>query len=78
VRGRLLAREDAETYQEGFEKLEAMGEVKPKWILLESDRPGTDFKTAAWVGLLAAFAALNFWFLVRGLIAALDRGPKKT
>jgi hypothetical protein len=74
VRGRLLSREDAvETYKDGFEKLEQMGEVKPKWILIESDRPGTDVKAAAWLGGIAAFAAVNFWLLLRGLLS-LRRG----
>lgn len=73
VRGRLLAREDAETYADGFAKFEQMGEVKPRWILVEGERPGADFKTAAWGGGLAAFAAVNLWLLVRGLLASWDR-----
>jgi hypothetical protein len=76
VRGRLLAKDDAEVYQDGFKRLEEMGEVKPRWILIESDRPGTDFKAAAWVGGIGAFAALNLWFLLRGLAAFFDRGQK--
>lgn len=77
VRGRLLAREDAELYKDGFTRLEEMGEVKPQWILIEGNRPGTDLKAAGFVGGVAAFGALNLWFLFRGLAAALDRGKKK-
>jgi hypothetical protein len=69
VSGRLLSRDDAELYKDGFEKLEQMGEVKPKWILVMGERPGSDLKTAGWLGGLVAFAAINLWLLLRGLVA---------
>ena len=73
VRGRLLAREDAQRFEaDGFTKFEEMGEVRPRWILLEGARPGGDFGAMAWLGGLVGFAGLNLWFLVRGLLALLD------
>ncbi len=68
VRGRLLARADADRYEaDGFQKLSAMGEVSPQWVLIEGAKPGNDVSTFMQVGLLAALAAMNAWLLKRGL-----------
>lgn len=70
VRGRLLAREEApERFKDAFEKLDGFGEVKAKWVLVESVRPGGDFGVAVWTTLLAAFGGFMLWLLVRGLLA---------
>ncbi len=70
VRGRLLARDEApEKFKDAFDKIDGFGEVKPKWVLLESVRPGGDFGIAVWTTLLAAFGGFMLWLLVRGLIA---------
>lgn len=71
VRGRLLAREDAERYEDGFKLLKEMGEVRPRdgklWILVEGERPGGDSLTALLSAAVGAFALLNAWFLWREL-----------
>ena len=71
VRGRLLARADAERYDDGFKLLESMGEIRPRdgklWILVEGERPGGDALTALYASAVAAFALLNAWFLWREL-----------
>jgi hypothetical protein len=69
VRGRLLAREDAgDKFSDALAKLDGFGEVKPKWVLLESVRPGGDFGVAVWTTLLAAVSGVMGWLLVRGLL----------
>jgi hypothetical protein len=73
VRGRLRAREDAGKLTPAFEKMEQLGELKPKWIIEEGARPGADFGAMGWFGGLFAFAALNAWLLVRGTIALIER-----
>ncbi len=65
LRGRLLSREDASRYEDGFKKLESFGEVKPRWILVQGPPPGRDVRTALWLLFLSAFAAVNVWLLVR-------------
>ena len=71
VRGRLLRRMDAGRYREAFEKLSALGEVHPLngalWMLIESEKPRSDLGLVATALLLAAFAALNAFFLRRSL-----------
>lgn len=70
VRGRLLARDEApEKYGDAFQKLDGFGEVKAKWVLLESVRPGSDFGIAVWTTVLAAAGGFMAWLLVRGLLA---------
>ncbi|MHB8876567.1 MAG: hypothetical protein ACYC8T_22970 [Myxococcaceae bacterium] len=71
VRGRLLSREDAPRYEDGFKLLADMGEVRPHggklWVLIEGERPGGDTLTGLLSSLLVAFALLNGWFLWREL-----------
>jgi hypothetical protein len=70
VRGRLLARATApDKFSDAFTKLDGFGEISPKWVLVESSRPGGDFGTAAWTTLLMALAGFNAWLLARGLAA---------
>jgi hypothetical protein len=81
VRGRLLAREDAERYEDGFKRLNDMGEVRPRdgklWILVEGERPGGDALTALMSAAVGAFAMLNGWFLWRELAHRARRKPVK-
>ena len=46
-------------------------EIHAQWLLVEGARPGNDFTTMTWVGLLLAFSGVNLWLLVRGLLAML-------
>lgn len=70
VKGRLLSRADAETHFEHvFAQLEAMGEVKPKWLLVAEAHPGSDVTTTVTSALLGGFALVNLWLLLRGLVA---------
>ncbi len=73
VRGRLLARADAGKLGPAFDKMEELGELKPKWIIVEGVRPGGDFGAMAWFGGLAAFAVLTGWLFVRGLLSMVQR-----
>jgi len=77
VRGRLRSRQDAGRLAPAFEKMEELGELKPKWIIEEGDKPGSDFGAMGWFGGLAAFGLLNAWLLVRGVWALLERRPRK-
>lgn len=76
VRGRLLTRAEAPKWSEAFTKLNEHGENKPEWVLLESERPGSNPGALVWFGVLAAFAALNAWFLVRGVLALARRATR--
>lgn len=80
VRGRLLARADARRYEDGFKELEQMGEVKPAWILVEGERPGTSVSALLWLGGLGLFLTFNLWLLIRSLAhrLALRRGDGAT
>jgi hypothetical protein len=70
VRGRLLARETAgEKYTDAFSKLDGFSEVKAKWVLLESQRPGGDLLAALWSTALMALFGFNAWLLARGILA---------
>lgn len=70
VRGRLLSRADADRYEtDGFQKLAAMGEVNPQWVIVEGVKPGSDVGTFTLMGLLLALAAFNVWLLRRALSA---------
>ena len=70
IRGRLRARTaDADKYTDAFKKLDEFGEVKPKWVLIESERPGGNFTVAILTTLLSAVAGFMAWLLVRGLLA---------
>jgi len=73
VRGRLRALADAGKLTPAFEKMEQLGELKPKWIIEEGVKPGQDFGAMGWFGGLSAFAALNLWLLIRGLVALVER-----
>ncbi|MFT3842583.1 MAG: hypothetical protein QM723_36675 [Myxococcaceae bacterium] len=77
VRGRLRAREDAGKLTPAFEKMEQLGELKPKWIIEEGAKPGADFAAMGWFGGLLAFAALNAWLLIRGTMAVIERLRKR-
>ncbi len=72
VRGRLLSREDAGRWEDGFRKIAEMGEVRAAdgrlWVLVEGERPGADARALAWGVGLVAFAVLNAWFLIKGLL----------
>lgn len=74
VRGRLLARADSagdtSKFRDAFEKLDGFGEVNAKWVLLESEKPGTNFAIALFTTVLGAFAGFLLWLLVRGLVNA--------
>lgn len=71
VRGRLLSRADAPAYADAFKQLLGMGEVRERdkeaWLLIEGERPGSDWAVLAWATGLGAFAALNAWLLWRDL-----------
>ncbi len=71
--GLLLSREQASRWEDAFAKHEGFGELKPKWILIEGARPGSDFAAIGWFGLVVAFAVVNAWLLVRGVGASLRR-----
>ena len=73
VRGRLLAQQDAPgRFRDAFEKLAAMGEVRPRdgkrWVLIEGERPRADVGVLLYAAALALFFATNGFFLWRGLI----------
>lgn len=71
IRGRLRERSVAgEKYDDAFKKLDEFGEVRAKWVLVESERPGGNFTIAVLTTLLAAAAGFLGWLLVRGLLAA--------
>lgn len=76
VSGRLLSRADAYRYADAFEKHDSYGELKPKWILIEGARPGGDVAAIGWFGLVLAFAGVNVWLLMRGLLAMLNARKK--
>jgi hypothetical protein len=48
-----------------------MGELKPRggnfWIVLEGERPRSDYKTLVLSAILLAFGVFNGWFLWRNL-----------
>jgi hypothetical protein len=71
VRGRLLSQDDASRYQEGFQKLTDLGQVRPRdgklWILIEGQQPGRDLVTALIASGLMLFSLLNLYLLVRGM-----------
>jgi hypothetical protein len=69
--GRLLSRADASRWSDAFEKHESYGEINPKWLLIEGARPGSDLGAMGWFGLVIAFAAINLWLLIRGVLAML-------
>ncbi len=69
--GRLLSRADGSRFDDAFQKHDTFGDPKPKWILIEGARPGSDLAPMGWFGLLIAFAGVNVWLLVRGLGAAI-------
>lgn len=72
VRGRLLSRAAAGgPYAQAFAQLESFGEVAPQWVLVESARPGEDLGAMALFTGLMAFAGINGWLLVRGVLARL-------
>ena len=76
AQGRLLSRDEAianHRASDAFAKFDEYGEIKPKWLLLEGARPGHDFKAMAWFGVLLAFAGVNLWLLIRGVLAMLSR-----
>lgn len=73
VRGRLLSRDDAGRYIDAFTQMERLGEVKPRWLVLEGERPGGDLGGMAFAGVLAAFVALNAYFAYRELRVRLRR-----
>lgn len=67
--GRLLSRGSATRWNDAFAKHDAYGELKPKWLLIEGAQPGADLGAMAWFGLVVAFAMINLWLLLRGVIA---------
>jgi hypothetical protein len=71
VRGRLIAQADAPSHAESIQQLAQMGELQPRdgalWIVLEGERPRSDFKTLALSAILLAFGAFNGLFLWRNL-----------
>jgi hypothetical protein len=68
VKGRLIARSQAPgKYSEGFATLDRQGEVSPQWVLVESERPGTDWLSSVFFAGLVLFAAFNAWLLVKSL-----------
>lgn len=74
VRGRLLSKVDASArWADAFEKHQGFGELTPEWLVVESERPRQSVAAIGWFGVLAAFAALNAWLLLRGLRALLAR-----
>lgn len=69
AQGRLLSRQAATRWADAFTKHDGYGGPSPQWLLIEGARPGSDLGTIAWFGVLLAFAAINLWLLVRGLLA---------
>lgn len=71
VRGRLLAEAEATAHAESIQKLAQMGELKGLdgnfWIVLEGERPRSDYKTIVLTAILLAFGGFNGWFLWRNL-----------
>ena len=68
VTGRLLSREGSgDRYAHAFDSVASYGEVSPRWVLVEGQRPGRELATMALFSALMAFAAFNLWLLVRGL-----------
>ena len=71
VRGRLLRRAQASRFEQGFVQLMATEEVRPRdgqlWILIEGQRPGSDWKVLMTATALLAFAAINGWLLWKEL-----------
>ena len=72
--GRLLSRAAASRWEDAFAKHDSFGEMSPKWLLLEGEHPGSDFTAVGVFGLVLAFALINLWLLVRGVIAMI--GPR--
>ena len=73
VRGRLLHRADAPALEQAFVQIDGWGEVKPQWVLIAEERPGSNLGAMAWLVGLTAFAALNGWLLIRGLLSRRTR-----
>ncbi len=73
AQGRLLSRADAGRFGDAFVKHEAYGELHPQWLLIEGARPGGDLMAITWFGVLLAFAGVNAWLLVRGVLALVRR-----
>jgi hypothetical protein len=73
AQGRLIARGAASRWSDAFTKHDEYGEVKAHWLLLEGARPGGDFAAMAWIGVLFAFAGVNLWLLLRGVLALFAR-----
>jgi hypothetical protein len=74
VKGRLLSRNEAPAkYADAFKGYEAWSGAPAKWILLQEDKPGGDLGGQAWLVLLAAFWAFNFWLLIRGTLRLIRR-----
>jgi len=73
VKGRLLHRADAPKLEQAFAQIDGWGEVKPQWVLLAEERPGSNFGAMAWLVGLTVFAALNAWLLIRGLLSRRTR-----
>jgi hypothetical protein len=73
VRGRLTGREAPGKWADAFVQHDGYGEVKAKWMLIEGERPGTDVRAMGWFGVLFAFAGVNLWLLLRGLLALTQR-----
>ncbi len=71
--GRLLSRAAASRWEDAFEKHQSFGEIKPTWLLVEGARPGGDLGSMGWFGLMIAFALVNLWLLVRGVIVIVAR-----
>lgn len=70
ARGRLIAREQVpDRYASAFTRHDEINEVNAKWLLLDGERPGSDFAGAGLFAGLVALCALNAWLLVRGLAA---------
>lgn len=71
IRGRLLPRDQAQRYEEGFKIAEKQPSVStgagPLWVLIEGENPGRFTGDLAIASLLVAFIALNAWMAVRDI-----------
>lgn len=69
VRGRLLSRPDADRLGLGdaLARLEAMGEIAPKWLLVEGAAPRGRPGVLVELGGLSTLALVQLWLLVRAV-----------
>lgn len=73
VRGRLMSRAMSPKIETAFKQVELWGQEKAEWVLMAEEHPGQNTATMVLMAVLVAFAAVNAWLLVRGLLRFASR-----